>query len=650
MSTFKPVTQARDFGLRLENSQLSARIEELQNNVTERDVRIVALESRITELEKLNAALVDQNSSLTDENNDLMLHVKSLSSRLSLQATSPTFSPKASQQSYELPLRPIGAFPTNYHSSEFDHDLMQVEESSPMAPVFVNSNESAVALLRKIESAAREPFHFVPSFCEEGESEVIHNSELTVEPSPRRSISKASISEFVTTTPARAIATPSGFFSRSFSAIKSRFGFGTPIPQSSQNSQATSPEPSTLKALPPSDTFTETLSLPPTPIGERTMTSSKKKKTNTILKTLLRGVETNDKLKAEEWAKNILPKLKNDPSFREKRRRLETPVLVKDLDNFPSSKPWETGFGDPLGDMDDEDVVPVWAVYLDLVAAEEEHAHKKRKAVHDADTDDDDIVSINEQYAASNGATPTSKLYDSQGHSTSLLDLHPRRSVEPSPFFDTPVSHNQGANVFSELQGHDTTAKQRAKDRELLKTPSKAASHSHNPTMGSFSVPDESDEEDSGVDMEASDATGAPLWTQPPPPAPVPAHAPLPGGPVVDAPTVPVVQQPVDEVERQRQKLMKHTPAKPSRLREATYPSPSLLSDAGNELMSTPTPAYLTASMAHIFADMPDAQHIVLNEEEEGAVDAYLQQQMLNNPWGEPIVTYDSDEEDVSPI
>ena len=221
--------------------------------------------------------------------------------------------------------------------------------------------------------------------------------------------------------------------------------------------------------------------------------------------------------------------------------------------------------------------------------------------------------------------------------------------------FDMPVSHHQGANVFSELQGYDTSAKKRAQDREFLKTPTKEVGLSHNPTMGSFSVPDDSDEEDSILDMETSDANGAPLWTQPPPPAPVPAHAPLPGGPVADAPSVPTIQQPVDEVARQRQKLMKHTPAKPSRLREATYPSPSLLSDAGTELMSTPAPAYLTASMATVFANMPTMDFEGFDVVEQVALDAMgnvedYQHEMIDNLWAEPIMSYGSEEEDVSPI
>ena len=252
---------------------------------------------------------------------------------------------------------------------------MHIEDSSPLAPVFVNSSESAVALLRKIENAAKEPIHVDASFCEEGEGDITHITNVTVEPSPRHFTSDVSAPQPFTPTPARAIASPSGFFSRSFSALKSKLGFGTPTSHSRHSPQIDSAASSTLtlNSLPPSDTFTETLSLPPTPIGERTKMSSKKKKTNTLLKTLMKGVEPNDTSKAEEWAKKIMPKLKNDPSFREKRKRLETPVLIIDLDNFPSSKPWETGFGDPLGDMDDEDVVPVWAVYLDMIAAEEEH-------------------------------------------------------------------------------------------------------------------------------------------------------------------------------------------------------------------------------------------------------------------------------------
>ncbi|KAH3982262.1 hypothetical protein HBI81_031800 [Parastagonospora nodorum] len=55
--------------------------------------------------------------------------------------------------------------------------------------------------------------------------------------------------------------------------------------------------------------------------------------------------------------------------------------------------------------------------------------------------------------------------------------------------------------------------------------------------------------------------------------------------PVVVAvvPASAVTEQPRDEIKRQRQNLMEHTPAKPSRRREASVPSPSVLVDADNQ-------------------------------------------------------------------
>ena len=169
---------------------------------------------------------------------------------------------------------------------------------------------------------------------------------------------------------------------------------------------------------------------------------------------------------------------------------------------------------------------------------------------------------------------------------------------------------------------------------------------------------DDSDDEDSTADAETTntETSGtevAPIWTQPPPPAPVPAHAPLPGGPATETPLSPPGQQPVAEIERQRQRLMKHTPAKPSRLREATYPSPSVLSDAGNESLFAATPAPVTASVASMFDDMPGAEPIELDAEEKAALEELMNseeyKQKLAVEWGRPIITYESDEEELSP-
>jgi hypothetical protein len=101
---------------------------------------------------------------------------------------------------------------------------------------------------------------------------------------------------------------------------------------------------------------------------------------------------------------------------------------------------------------------------------------------------------------------------------------------------------------------------------------------------------------------------------------------------------------------------MKHTPAKPSRLREATYPSPSVLSEAGNESLLAATPAQMAASaatMANILDDMPVAEMIELDDECQAAFDELINsqeyQQKLTVEWQTPIITYESDEEEPSP-
>ncbi|CAI9632075.1 unnamed protein product [Alternaria burnsii] len=538
-----------------------------------------------------------------------------------------------------------------FFTKKFDSELVGISESSPAQGVFVNGNEEALALLHKIESNAKETRRIEPS---SNDSETFEDNDVAMEPSPQQSV-KRTFQE-VSATPDRPVATPSNIFSRSFSALKSKLFSSTPKPPPTPEVAS----PTVTKPLPPQDTITETLSLPPTPVGERVKTPRKRRMpTNPLMILLLRGIDREDKQKAEEWAKQIIPTLRNDPAFREKRKRLETPVLCKDLPNFPSAKPWETGFGDPLGDLDDEDEVPVWAVYMDIVAEEEEHAAKKHKKTHDVTIADDEVPTIDEQFAASNSARASPNLFDSHGQSASIRDFHPRRSIDPSPMFSNSMSHNTGGNIFSELQGHDTAAEIREKDREILKVATKETTegaHTHNPNMGSFSVPDDSDEEDSTMGSETSDTEATPVWTQPPPPAPVPAHAPLPGGSTDDSPPTPTRQQPGDEIERQRQRLMKHTPAKPSRLREATYPSPSVLSEAGNESLLAATPAQMAASaatMANILDDMPVAEMIELDDECQAAFDELINsqeyQQKLTVEWQTPIITYESDEEEPSP-
>jgi hypothetical protein len=535
--------------------------------------------------------------------------------------------------------------PTNTDYTEFDSEMLETTQAEPE---FVNGSESALALLHRIENNAKGPARLHSSSI--NDSETIIDNGVTMENTPQQS-AKRTFTE-ASATPERPAAKNPSFLSRSFSAITSRF-FTTPKAPSTSTPDVVATAPP--KPLPARDTFTESLSVPPTPIGERVKTPTKRRTaTSNMMRVLLKGVDDGEKHKAEVWAKQIIPELKNDPAFREKRKRLEKTVLFKDLTHFPSAKPWEAGFGDPLGDLDDDDAVPGWAIYLNMKAEEEEHQPKKHKKNHDFTTRDDEIPSLNEQFAASNSAGTAPKLYNSHGQSASLYDFHPRRAIDPSPMFVTSVSHNEGNNLFNELHTNDTAAQIRESDREVLKNMTKETVHTHhNPGMGSFSVPDDSDDDDIPAENETSDTEATPLWTQPPPPAPVPAHAPLPGGHVADSPAAPPTPQP--EIERQRQRLMKHTPAKPSRLREATYPSPSLFSEAGTNSPLVATSTQLPPDFASMFSDMPGAEIIELDEEEQAAFDEIVntdeyKKLLTAKDWPVATLSYESDEEDLSPI
>tara|TARA_R110002003_G_scaffold1391_1_gene23016 strand:- start:32635 stop:34713 length:2079 start_codon:yes stop_codon:yes gene_type:complete len=527
----------------------------------------------------------------------------------------------------------------NHPQPTTDYDSFMGDNIDPtlVHAEFITGSESAFALLHHIESAAREP----RTVYSENEGQ-----EAGSEPAARSPQADAPAEEPTNTvTPSlspRAISQPTGFFGRSFSAIKSKLGFPTATPSES------APTPS---SAPPPNTITETLSTPPTPVGERKKATHKRKRQSPMMRLLTKGVESSDMKDAQEWAKHVIPALKNDADFESKRTRLETPVLAKDLNSFPSSKPWEAGFGDPLGDLDDDEIVPVWAVYLDILAEADEPRKKKTKTSHDDTMDVDDALSLNDMVSASSSPVPSSDLHNTHGNSASELDLHPRRSVEPSPMFGSSPAHKQGSNIFRERQGQEATAQLRAEDRNTLHEATKKAVPKHNPSQGSYGLDYDSDDDTTISETTDADVDGAatPLWTQPPPPAPVPAHAPLPGASAADSAAVLASQQPVDEVERQRQKLMKHTPAKPSRLREAFVPSPSLISDAGNEsiFMTSPVPA------TDLFDDMPDAEDLGLDD------DILAEVERLRNTdewkaeaakeWPDAIVTYESEEEGLSP-
>ncbi|KAF1931229.1 uncharacterized protein M421DRAFT_417881 [Didymella exigua CBS 183.55] len=492
-----------------------------------------------------------------------------------------------------------------FFTKKFDSFDVQEPEPEPSAE-FMTGDESAMALLRLVQEAARSP------------RPVESVSEVQLSPSAPKSLSPppATIHQS-TSTPSRSIFAS---FTTPFTALKNLFG--TPA--------AASPSPSpTPSRLPPAGSMTEALSIPPTPVGERAKRTSKKanRRPNRFVKTLLQGVEQHEIDQAAAWAERIAADLQKDSAAGDKRKRLETPVLFRDLEHFPASKPWQSGFRLPedVLDLDDDDVVPAWAVYISMV--EEEHRQTKRsKTAHVTPIDDEMPASLNELFGSS---------------TTSEMDFHPRRAIEPSPMFDTPLNHKEGGNIFTELHGHDAVASDRETlQRELKARGSQAQNQvktcqaktaqsltkAHDPAHGSFSVPD-SDSEDEDDEV----ASVPPVWTQAPPPAPTPAHVSLPN----------TSQQ---EVERQRQKLMKHTPHKPSRLQQVSYPSPSVMSDAG-------------ASPMKLFDDeIPSIEPLVFGDAELDAAIAALSKsegleaKLSAMHWSMPVMSYDSDEEEVSPI
>ncbi|UPX20141.1 uncharacterized protein EKO05_0010383 [Ascochyta rabiei] len=490
-----------------------------------------------------------------------------------------------------------------FFSKKFDS--FDVDQSEP---AFVTGSESAMALLRHVQEAAKLP---KPTSSP--------SPEAKTSPAPN-STSPVASEKF--STPSRRLLSS---FTSPFTAIKNLFGSSTPQPPS--------PTPS---RLPPADTITEVLSMPPTPVGERTKRSSKKtKKPNRLVRALLQGVEEQDADKATAWAKQVAADFKNDSAAGDKRKRLEAPVLYRDLKHLPSSKPWQSGFSFPedVLDLEDDEIVPAWAVYISMV--EEEREAKKTKMNHATFVEDDMPASLNEVFGAS---------------TTSALDFQPRRSIDPSPMFDTPLHHQEGGNVFKELRGHDAAMS----DRENLQRELKAGGsrrqteieprassnpeglqRTHDPIHGSFSVPDSDSEE------EEEEVRAQPVWTQAPPPAPTPSHAPLPAS------------THNEEVERQRQKLMKHTPHKPSRLQQVSYPSPSLFSDAGNESILAASPA----KFSELFGDIPDVEPLDFSDDPEleaavaaGSTPEALQRVLATMNWSVPTITYDSDEEELSPI
>jgi uncharacterized coiled-coil protein SlyX len=605
-----PYKGFESIALQLRASQLEARNTELEEKC----------KSQSTEISHLHACVVELEEEIQSLRNQLNSH-------------------QPSQQTEQVN---ANAPPSEFDSFNVDQSVSPETEKA----TFITGDESAMALLRHVQEASKVPKSTTPPHEDDSDAENDVNMTQPTSPQPATQATGERPS-----TPTKSIFSS---FTSPFTAFRNLFGQSTTTPPPSSPTPIRGPAP---------DTLTEVLSMAPTPVGERAKRPSKKaKKPNRLVKALLQGVEQEDIDKATAWAKQVAADLRHDSTAGDKRKRLEVPVLFRDLKHFPASKPWQSGFSLPedVLDLEDDDVVPAWAVYTSML--EEERQPKKTKTVHTATIGEDMPASINEVFGI-NDVT------------ASKDDFQPRRSIDPSPMFETPLKHQEGGNVFNELRGHDAVVSDRKNLKRALQAesiqrqntaeksrPSVTANtvntpdttnvinatksintvgneqnlaRAHDPSHGSFSVPDSDSEEE-----EEEEVCAQPVWTQAPPPAPTPSHAPLP------------TATHNEEVERQRQKLMKHTPHKPSRLQQVSYPSPSLLSDAGNESMLAASPI----KFSELFGQIPEPELITFGDPDlDAAVAAIatsdrLQQKLASMNWSQPIIEYESDEEELSPV
>lgn len=399
--------------------------------------------------------------------------------------------------------------------------------------------------------------------------------------------------------------------------------------------------------------LTMTLTPTPTPVGEaRKHRKQKKKKSHrqVMVSTVAKSVQDpEEQAKAKAWADGVLRKLALSPvALGDKRKRLESGVKVGDLKRFQGTKPWKSGsygLDDDIGDLSDDEDAPAWAVLQEIVLEEEDPLPptKKHKYAHEIVMDE--VEPLNGTFISTTAKPSLPKVVNTNGQSASLSDLRPRSSVLPSPMFEGAPPHQTGANVFIELQGQNVPS---AADRRAALNRS-ARQNDAVPSTNSFSVPDDSDSDEENEPDSANEPDHL-LWTQQPPPAPVPAHASLPP-PLAESPTIPEVSpvKAVDPVELQRAKITKHTPAKPSRLREVHVPSPSLKSDAGNESNYAASPVKdnpLFSGSSEEFADMPDAVPLDVPAE---MIENYLKSDQYKAhsqemDWEDPVLSYSDNE------
>ncbi|OCK77935.1 hypothetical protein K432DRAFT_104685 [Lepidopterella palustris CBS 459.81] len=265
------------------------------------------------------------------------------------------------------------------------------------------------------------------------------------------------------------------------------------------------------------------------------------------------------------------------------KRKREFPTIDR-LESIPARPPWKSsGFGlvqEYFPDESDEEEAELPGFHKLMLLAEDTSSPAKRiKTTHN----------------------------DSLGVSSSLSDINPRPASFPSPMFDNGNLKYQGGNVF---QLSTATS---APPESVTETVTEAVTAPRSPSnIGrSYRFPEYDSDEDKDEDTSmlnapqvdltstpspqredgasqpsdiaaatsASSASTQEPWTQQPPPAPTPAHASLPVTSVEASSTATQIPPPIesesDAVKRQRDKIERYRPLKPSRLRAASRLSSS---------------------------------------------------------------------------
>jgi hypothetical protein len=609
---------------------LQSRVSEMQNRVAE----LERVQSRVAEMESFIEVLQARAAEMD------ALHARNAALEHELQRSYDFISLTAQ---VEIDPMLLDTDPVDNFDADADptpQPPVNAEPSFVPRSEVLHGSERAIALLRKIENHKRsdQPETFQPEASPKSSEPVKHNIPLVETPKQQ------------------------SFFGRVgkvLSAITSPFSSSRAKPSPSRTHQPdhTIPTASLTPAEPPSE-LTLSLTPTPTPVGERSVKSKTKQTKNhrhAVIKTIANSVrDSAEKDKAEAWAEEAFAKItKGSSNSGNKRKRLEAGIKVGDLKHISGCKPWTSGgygMDDDIFDLSDSDDAPAWAVLQEMVLEQEEsdqNPAKRLKSSHNVDMND--ITSLNDTIISSPNESP-SGIFNSGGKTASMEDVRPRSSRIGSPMFDIPATpglpatHQQNQNVFKELDQQSPTQQSGAEKHAALQR--ELRRNGHVPGSGSFMVPEHSSDEDDSDDEDEADST---LWTQQPPPAPVPAHASLPT-PVAETTSGPAV--PLDPIDVQRAKITKHTPAKPSRLREVHVPSPSLRSDAGNESMMQ---SIIAAPPAHIMGQgtesmygisvIPDAEPLDIPQEARQKIDNFISstdgRAYLNKcSWDDPIAYF----------